>query len=79
MKKAAQEIHDLYVEEGSKLEINIDQKIRDPVQQAIDEGDQDCFEDAKEAMFHLMEPIFLKFRTSELFSQMRKEIGKAVS
>lgn len=75
LRQAAQQIYDAYIKEGSDFEVNIDHRTRLPIQNAIDNADQLCFREAKNHLFRLMEPIFLKFKTSELFAQMRKEIG----
>lgn len=75
MKTTAQQIYDMFIADGSDLEINIDQKIRVPIQEAISRYDQQCFTEAKEDMFKLMEPIFLKFKTSDVFDQMKADLG----
>lgn len=76
LRNTAKQIYDMFVEEGSELEINIDHRIRAPILDQINSYDQTCFSEAKEEMVKLMEPIFLKFRTSQVFSQMRKDLGE---
>ena len=71
----AQQIYDTFIEDGAELEINIDHRIKSPILKEIDRGNQNCFAEAKKAMFALMEPIFLRFRSLDTWEKMKREIG----
>lgn len=46
-----------------------------PIKKAIEAGDQQCFSEAKVAIYHLLEPAYVQFTLSPIFQQMVQELG----
>lgn len=46
-----------------------------PIKKAIEAGDQQCFSEAKQAIYHLLEPAYVQFTLSPIYQQMVDELG----
>ncbi|CAG8756954.1 17689_t:CDS:2 [Dentiscutata erythropus] len=74
----AQHIFDTYLTRNSQFEINIDDKVRKSVISFI-KSQRDlrhCFDDAKRAVYVLLESSFARFIRSSTADLMKKEIGE---
>lgn len=69
------ELYDTFLRTDSEFEVNIPQKIKAPVLDALKAGHHDAFAGAKEHILKLMEPVFQKFKNSPIFERMRRELG----
>jgi hypothetical protein len=72
--RIAEQIYEMFIKEGSELEINISQQLKKKTLNAIVEADQDCFQEAKEAAARLMETAYMEFSKSPAFALMRIEL-----
>ncbi|CAG8741149.1 13428_t:CDS:2 [Cetraspora pellucida] len=77
----AQHIFDTYLTRNSQFEVNIDDKVRKSVISFI-RSQRDlrrCFDDAKRAVFVLLESSFTRFIRSSTADLMKKEIGETTT
>jgi len=75
--KAAQYIYVTYLDTSSKIEVNIDEKIRKEIFNQLKTNKCDLstvFDKASEAVFNLMESTFAKFNRSSIKQQMIDEL-----
>jgi len=75
--KAAQYIYITYLDASSKIEVNIDEKIRREILNQLNSKNcnlQTVFDKASEAVFALMESSYAKFNRSEVKRQMIDEL-----
>jgi len=75
--KAAQYIYVTYLDTSSKIEVNIDEKIRKEIFNQLKTNKCDLstvFDKASEAVFNLMESTFAKFNRSSVKQQMIDEL-----
>jgi hypothetical protein len=75
MKEVAFELYNVFIKDDSELEINIDEKARKPILDAIEAGDRNCFAAAKTHIIKLMEPIYFKFKNSPTFERMKRDLS----
>ncbi|CAG8620964.1 82_t:CDS:2 [Funneliformis mosseae] len=73
----AQHIFDTYLTRNSQFEVNIDDKVRKSVIASIksQRDPRNCFDDAKRAIFVLLEVSFARFIRSPTAELMKQEIG----
>ena len=73
----AQHIFDTYLTRNSQFEVNIDDKVRKSVIASIksQRDPRHCFDDAKRAIFVLLEVSFARFIRSPTADLMKQEIG----
>ncbi|CAI2172627.1 14318_t:CDS:2 [Funneliformis geosporum] len=75
--KTAKHIFDTYLTHKSQFEVNIDDKVRKSVIASIksQRDPRNCFDDAKRAIFVLLEVSFARFIRSPTAELMKQEIG----
>ncbi|CAG8519105.1 5725_t:CDS:2 [Acaulospora colombiana] len=74
----AQHIYDTYLTRNSQFEVNVDDKVRKSVVASIksQRDPRHCFDEAKRAIFVLLENSFARFIRSDIADLMRQEIGE---
>ncbi|KAF7727144.1 hypothetical protein EC973_008005 [Apophysomyces ossiformis] len=73
----AQHIYNTYLTRNSHLEVNLDDKVRRMVTDALQKKQVDtCFESAKRAVYNLLETSFLRFLQTKTFERMVDECGE---
>ncbi|KAG0163946.1 hypothetical protein DFQ28_010843 [Apophysomyces sp. BC1034] len=73
----AQHIYNTYLTQNCHLEVNLDDKIRRMVTDALQKKQVDgCFEPAKRAVYILLESSFLRFLQTKTFDRMVRECGE---
>ncbi|KAL1922650.1 uncharacterized protein VTP21DRAFT_10189 [Calcarisporiella thermophila] len=75
----ARHIYRTYLSERSHLEVNIDDKVRRAVVEELRKGTNllHAFDEAKRAVYLLLETSFVHFLKGEAFARMDREIGKS--
>ncbi|PKC14005.1 regulator of G protein signaling superfamily [Rhizophagus irregularis] len=73
----AQHIFDTYLTHNSQFEVNVDDKVRKSVISSIksQRDPKHCFDEAKRAIFVLLEVSFARFIRSPMADLMKQEIG----
>jgi hypothetical protein len=66
----AQYIYDTYILNGSSLEINIDERVKQEISKAIQLRQQDIFNEAKSCAYISLESSYFNFLASESYSHM---------
>lgn len=74
-KKIATGLYNTFIKNGAEFEVNLEDKIKSPIQDKILKGDQACFSEAKEHILRLMEPKVQNFKNCYVFEKMKKELG----
>ncbi|KAG9289732.1 hypothetical protein G9A89_014467 [Geosiphon pyriformis] len=74
----ASHIFDTYLTHNSQFEVNVDDKVRKSVIAALKSPREPrrCFDDAKRAIFLLLEVSFARFIRGPMAEQMKREIGE---
>ncbi|KAI9478763.1 MAG: RGS domain-containing protein [Benjaminiella poitrasii] len=73
----AQHIFNTYLTRNSYFEVNLDDKVRKTVTQALDKKDvKNCFNSAKRAVYSLLESSYIKFRNTDTFQEMIRNCGR---
>ncbi|CAG8445574.1 7556_t:CDS:2 [Diversispora eburnea] len=74
-------IFNTYLTRNSQFEVNVDDKVRKSVIASIESNynPRHCFDEAKRAIFVLLESSFSRFIRSDLSEIMKKEIGKTTT
>ncbi|KAL1914695.1 uncharacterized protein VTP21DRAFT_8106 [Calcarisporiella thermophila] len=76
MLENAWRIYRTYLNECSQLEVNVDARVRRAVVEELEAGDAlRAFDEAKDAVYVLLENSFSRFLRSDLFEQMGRDIG----
>jgi hypothetical protein len=76
MRKTAMELYNAFVKAGADFEVNLEAKIRDSILPKIENGDQNCFAEAREHVVHLLIPCFSNFTLGPIYDQMVKDLGE---
>ncbi|KAI9251393.1 RGS domain-containing protein [Phascolomyces articulosus] len=72
----AQHIHNTYLTRNSHFEVNLDDKVRRHVTNALKENKvEGLFDNAKRAVYSLLESSFMRFCQTETFSSMVMNCG----
>lgn len=73
----AQHIYNTYLTRNSYFEVNLDDKVRRTVTQALEEKNaKSCFDAAKRAVYSLLESSYMRFQNTDTFQSMVNECGK---
>ncbi|KAG2221764.1 hypothetical protein INT45_003404 [Circinella minor] len=73
----AQHIHNTYLTDNSHFEVNLDDKVRRQVTSALHEKKvKRLFDNAKRAVYSLLESSFMRFCQTETFTQMVMDCGE---
>ena len=75
LRRTARQLYHCFIREKSDFEVNLEAKVTKPIKKAIENGDQQCFSEAKQAIFHLLQPKYQDFRLSPTYRQMKEELG----
>ncbi|CAG8463780.1 9839_t:CDS:2 [Acaulospora morrowiae] len=77
----AQHIYDTYLTRNSQFEVNVDDKVRKSVVASIksQRDPRHCFDEAKRAIFLLLECSFARFIRSDIADIMKQEIGETTT
>ncbi|CAG8622077.1 10968_t:CDS:2 [Rhizophagus irregularis] len=77
----AQHIFDTYLTHNSQFEVNVDDKVRKSVISSIksQRDPKHCFDEAKRAIFVLLEVSFARFIRSPMADLMKQEIGETTT
>lgn len=76
LRRTARQLYHCFVREKAEFEVNLDARITKPIKKAIESGDQQCFSQAKQAVFDLLMPSFFTFIQSPAFKLMTDELGE---
>jgi hypothetical protein len=72
----AQHIFNTYLSTNSYFEVNLDDKVRRTVTQALEKKNaKTCFDAAKRAVYSLLESSYMRFQNTEAFEDMVKNCG----
>jgi hypothetical protein len=73
----AQHIFNTYLTRNSYFEVNLDDKVRRTVTEALDNKNaKTCFDGAKRAVYSLLESSYMRFQNTSTFQDMVNECGK---
>ncbi|CAO3589164.1 unnamed protein product [Absidia cylindrospora] len=76
----AQHIFTTYLTRNSHFEVNLDDKVRRTVTEALDQKDvEKCFETAKQSVYSLLESSYMRFLTTDTYQKMVKSCGELVT
>lgn len=73
----AQHIYNTYLTRNSYFEVNLDDKVRKTVTEALEKKSAlKCFDAAKRAVYTLLETSYMRFQSTTTFQAMVDECGK---
>lgn len=75
IRKTARQLYTCFIKEKSDFEVNLDARVTKPIKAAIENCEQTCFSDAKQAIFQLLEPMLVQFTLSPVFQGMCQQLG----
>ncbi|KAI7901855.1 RGS domain-containing protein [Cokeromyces recurvatus] len=76
---SAQHIFNTYLTKNSYFEVNLDEKDRRKIIQALGEKDvKNCFDSAKRAVYSLLESSYMQFQNTDIFQEMIQNCGMCV-
>ncbi|ORX43842.1 hypothetical protein DM01DRAFT_1312780 [Hesseltinella vesiculosa] len=76
----AQHIYNTYLTRNSHFEVNLDDRVRRQVKEALDQKQVDtCFDAAKRSVYSLLESSYMRFLTTKIYHRMLKDCGESAS
>ncbi|KAI8364410.1 RGS domain-containing protein [Blakeslea trispora] len=77
--ETAQHIYNTYLSRNSYFEVNLDDKVRRTVTEALENKDAvHCFDTAKRAVYSLLESSYMRFQNTDIFEDMVTNCGKSL-
>lgn len=77
LRRTARQIYTCFIREKSDFEVNLESRVTKPIKRAIEDGNHQCFADAKQAVYHLLEPSYVQFTLSPVFGEMAQALGES--
>ncbi|KAI8367225.1 RGS domain-containing protein [Choanephora cucurbitarum] len=78
--ETAQHIYNTYLSRNSYFEVNLDDKVRRSVTEALENKDaQHCFDTAKRAVYALLESSYMRFQNTDTFEDMVNHCGELIT
>ncbi|KAI8087645.1 uncharacterized protein B0P05DRAFT_569593 [Gilbertella persicaria] len=75
--ETAQHIYNTYLSRNSYFEVNLDDKVRRTVTEALEKKDaHHCFDTAKRAVYSLLESSYMRFQNTDTFEDMVTNCGE---
>ncbi|KAI8068316.1 hypothetical protein BC940DRAFT_299679 [Gongronella butleri] len=76
----AQHIYNTYLTRNSHFEVNLDDRVRRQVKEALERKDvSTCFETAKRSVYSLLESSYMRFLTTKIYQRMLKDCGESTT